>query len=523
MYDYVIVGAGSAGCVLANRLSEDPHVTVLLLEAGRPDTKQEIRIPAAFSKLFQTPYDWMYFTEEEPQVDRRKMYWPRGKVLGGSSSINAMIYIRGNRSDYDAWCNMGNAGWSYDEVLPYFKKAEDQERGSSQYHGVGGPLHVCDRRYTNPLSHAFVAACKELGMPENADFNGSTQEGTGFYQVTQKNGQRWSVADAYLKPAFRRTNLTVLTRAHATCLEITHGRATGVVYSRDGQRTTVRANREVLVCGGTINSPQLLLLSGIGPADSLKALGIPVVADLPGVGQNLQDHLVSGLVYLSTQAVSLHDIEKLSNLTQFHLLKRGALTSNIAEAGAFVNIQSTAPGPDIQFHFAPVSFLNHGLEPGPGHGFTIGPTLLHPKSRGSIALRSDDPFIHPIIRANYLQEEEDVSILSQAIRLSAEIAHTRAFAPFKGRQVVGDSDLSDPAILRLISQYSQTIYHPVGTCTMGSGALAVVDDQLCVHGLEGLRVVDASVMPAIVSGNTNAPVVMIAEKAADLLKRPPVA
>jgi choline dehydrogenase len=519
MYDYIIVGAGSAGCVLANRLTEDPQIHVLLLEAGGPDKKQEIHIPAAFSKLFQSAYDWTYFTEAEPGMANRKMYWPRGKVLGGSSSINAMIYMRGNRHDYDAWRAAGNEGWGYADVLPYFKKSEHQERGSSEYHGVGGPLNVSDRRYNTHLSYVFVEACKELGMPENPDFNGATQDGTGYYQVTQKNGARWSTVDGYLKPALRRPNLTVRTASLVTCIVVEQGRATGITYLADGKSETVRAEREVLICGGALNSPQLLLLSGIGPAADLRALDIPVVVDLPGVGENLQDHLASGVVYYSTQPVSLHDADKLSNIMNFLLFRKGPLTSNIAEAGAFVKIQQDALTPDIQFHFAPVCFLNHGLDPSPGHGFTIGPVLLHPRSRGRISLRSQNPFAHPIIQANYFKEEEDARTMLQAIKLSEELAHTRAFDPFRGQEAVGGQDLSDEEILQLMRQHSETIYHPIGTCKMGSDAMAVVDSQLRVRGVERLRVIDASIMPNAISGNTNAPTIMIAEKAADLLKQ----
>jgi len=523
MYDYIIVGAGSAGCVLANRLTEDPQTTVLLIEAGGSDKKQEIHIPAAFSKLFKTPYDWAYFTEEEPHMANRKMYWPRGKVLGGSSSINAMIYIRGNHADYDSWRDEGNAGWGHADVLPYFKKAENQERGPSEYHGTGGPLNVSDRRYTNPLSLAFVEACKEFGIPANNDFNGATQEGTGLYQVTQKNGTRWSTVDAYLRPALGRKNLTIQTNTQVARIEIAQGRATGITYLVEGKSETVRANREVLICGGAINSPQLLLLSGIGPADDLKALEIPVVADLPGVGQNLQDHLAAGVSYQSTQPISLNDAEKMSNLLNFLFRKKGPLTSNIAESGAFVKIEKDAPAPDIQYHFAPIFFMNHGFDPTPGHGFTIGPTLLHPRSRGRITLHSNDPLAHPTIQANYFKEEEDARVMLQAIKQSIELANTRAFDPLRGPQVLGTPDQSDEEMLQIIREHAETLYHPVGTCKMGNDPLAVVDDQLRVHGIEGLRVIDASIMPTIVSGNTNAPTIMIAEKVADLLKQAPVA
>ena len=519
MYDYIIVGAGSAGCVLANRLSEDPQTTVLLLEAGGPDKKQEIHIPAAFSKLFKTPVDWEYYTEEEPQMVNRKMYWPRGKVLGGSSSINAMIYIRGHRHDYDSWRDAGNEGWGYTDVLPYFKKAENQERGPSEYHGVGGPLNVADLRYVNPLSRAFVEACKELGIPENTDFNGAVNEGAGIYQTTQKKGERWSTVNAYLKPALNRPNLTVRPDTQVARVTIENGRATGVAYMSDIQILTERASREVLVCGGAINSPQILMLSGIGPADHLKSVDIEVVLDLPGVGENLQDHLVAGAAYYSTQPVSLNDAENLKNLFTYLLFKKGPLTSTIAEAGGFIKTQSDLPAPDIQYHFGPVFFKAHGFEQIEGHGFTIGPTLLHPKSRGRILLRSGDPFAHALIHANYLSEEEDTRTLLAGLKLAHELAHTKAFAPYLGPEVEPATwKREDKEVIDVIRQSAETIYHPAGTCKMGTDAMAVVDPQLRVRGIEGLRVIDASIMPTVVGGNTNAPTIMIAEKAAEMIK-----
>jgi choline dehydrogenase len=524
MYDYIIIGAGSAGCVLANRLSEDPQTSVLLLEAGGPDKQREIHIPAAFSKLFRTPLDWEYYTEAELRMANRKMYWPRGKMLGGSSSINAMIYIRGHRHDYDSWRDAGNEGWGYADVLPYFKKAENQERGPSEYHGVDGPLNVCDRRYTNPLSYTFVEAGKELGIPENPDFNGAQNEGVGIYQTTQKNGERWSTVNAYLKPALSRPNLTVRTETMVARVVIEQGRATGVTYLKDGKLETERANREVLVCGGAINSPQILMLSGIGPADHLKSVGIEVVADLPGVGENLQDHLVAGAVYNSTRPISLNDAENLKNLLNYLLFKKGPFTSTIAEAGGFVKTQPDLPAPDIQYHFAPVFYKEHGAVQVPGHGFTIGPTLLHPRSRGRILLRSSDPTAHALIHANYLSEEEDAQTLLAGLKLAHELAHTKAFAPYLGEEIEPRTwKRSDQEMIEAIRQSAETIYHPAGTCKMGTDAMAVVDPELRVRGIEGLRVVDASIMPTVVGGNTNAPTIMIAEKAADLIKNPSTA
>ncbi len=519
MYDYIIIGAGSAGCVLANRLSADPNVTVLLLEAGGTDKVRETKIPLAFSKLFRTERDWAYYTDAEPQLGNRKLYWPRGKMIGGSSSINAMIYIRGHQRDYDSWAEQGNEGWSFADVLPYFKKAQHQERGETALHGTGGPLNVADLRTPNPLSRAFVQAAQELGQPRNNDFNGADTAGFGLYQVTQKNGARWSTAAAYLKPAQTRANLTVQMHAHTTRVLFEACHAVGVAYVQNGQTLEARARREVILCGGAINSPQLLLLSGVGPAAHLRAHDLAMVVDLPGVGQNLQDHIVAPVLYRCTQPLSLFGVETLPNLLKYLIFKRGSLTSNVAEAGGFIKTEPTLAYPNLQYHFAPVYLADHGSPPPPWHGFTLVPTLLYPQSRGVISLQSPDPLAPPRIQANYLHANADLQVLVAGLKFGRQLAQANTFAPYRGAEempgahVQSDAEWGDFARAKI-----ETIYHPVGTCKMGSDPLAVVDAQLRVHGVTGLRVVDASIMPTIVGGNTNAPTIMIAEKAADLIR-----
>lgn len=518
-FDFVIVGAGSAGCVLAARLSEDLQARILLLEAGGRDTAREIRIPAAFPKLFKSEYDWAFQTEPQSSLGGRRCYWPRGKVLGGSSSINAMIYIRGHRSDYDRWREAGNPGWGYADVLPYFKKSENNERGGGEFHGVGGPLNVADLRQTNPLSRAFVEAAAAFGLPRNTDFNGAEQAGAGFYQVTQKNGLRWSAADAFLKPALRRSNLTVWTGAQATRVLFESRRAVGVEHIREGRKETARALREVILAGGAILSPHLLMLSGLGPADHLRAAGIYVLADLPGVGASLQDHLFLPVAFECLRPVSLDKAETFSNLLRWAVFRKGPLTSNIAEAGGFLHRESRIAAPDLQFHFGPAYYLDHGFTKPGGCGFTLGPTLIRPESRGSIQLSSANPLDPPRIDPNYLASEADAGLLVDGIKICREIAAQKPFEPYRGREThPGASCASETQIAAYVRRTAETVYHPVGTCAMGANAMAVVDAELRVRGVDGLRVVDASIMPAIVGGNTNAPVVMIAEKAADLIR-----
>jgi choline dehydrogenase len=519
-YDYIIVGAGSAGCVLAARLTEDLHTRVLLLEAGGQDSAREIHIPAAFSKLFKTKVDWNYSTEPEAQLHNRKLYWPRGKVLGGSSSINAMIYVRGNPADYDHWRDLGNPGWGFTDILRYFKKSEDQERGDSEFHGVGGPIHVADPRCVNPLTRAFLAATTEIGIPDNSDFNGATQEGAGLYQLTQKNAERCSAVDGYLKPALGRPNLTVLTGAHVARVVIEDGRANGVAFVRDGVSEVTHTNAEVILAGGAINSPQLLMLSGVGPADELRCIGIEVTRDLPGVGQNLQDHPMVSVGYLCMQNISLDGAETLVNLLRYFLFKAGPLTSNVAEAGLFLKTRQGLLTPDLQLLFGPAYYRGHGLMRRKEHCFGFGPTLITPESRGSISLRSTNPLDAPAIRANYLSTDADLRTMIEGVRLARRLAHCKAFEPFRGEELhPGPQAKSDDDIIEFLRNELETLYHPVGTCRMGNDSLAVVDARLRVHGIERLRVVDASIMPRVPAGNTNAPVIMIAEKAADTIRQ----
>jgi choline dehydrogenase len=517
-YDYIIIGAGSAGCVLAARLSENGSHRVLLLEAGGPDARKEIQIPVAFSKLFKTEVDWNYETEPQERLHGRRLYWPRGKVLGGSSSMNAMVYQRGHSRVYDGWAELGNAGWGFQDVLPYFKKLEHFEPEVSELHGTGGPLNVTPLRDPNPLSKAFVQACEELGLPRNDDHSGARQEGFGLYHVTQKNGRRYSAADAYLKPALGRHNLRVETQALATRLLFEGQRCTGVRYEQGGTRHEARAAREVILCGGAINSPQLLLLSGIGDAAHLRELDLPVVRELPGVGRNLRDHLLFVLNFHCKRPVSLGNAERVGSLVRFLLLKKGPLTSNVAEAGGFLKVLADSPVPDLQFHFGPAFFVNHGFDNPTGHGFCIGSTLVWPRSVGSLQLRAPDARVAPLLRPDYLTHEEDLTILLEGAKLARKISAAPALRDYlEAEYLPGPGVRDDDAMKDAIRQQVQTIYHPAGTCKMGSDAMAVVDDRLRVRGVEGLRVADASIMPTLVNANTHVPTLMIAEKAADLI------
>lgn len=522
-FDYIIVGAGSAGCVLANRLSASGKHMVLLVEAGASDWNPLIHMPAGLSKLATLEsLNWGYHTQPEPHLNNRQLYWPRGKVLGGSSSINAMCYCRGHRKDYDHWADLGNDGWDFESVLPYFLKSENNQSLINKYHSNEGPLWVSDLSYVNPLSEVFIDAAEQAGFDRTDDFNGARQRGFGLYQVTQKNNKRHSSAQAYLKPAMKRDNLTVMTHAMAEKIIIKDKRASGVQVNHKGKSKSIYAKKEVIISGGAINSPQLLMLSGIGNPDELQAHNIDPVHVLPGVGNNLQDHLDVCLVQSCSQTITYDTLSEVMTGLKYFLLKQGPGTSNIAEAGGFwQSPMAIDDRPDLQFHFVPAILDDHGRNRIKGSGYTLHMCMLRPQSRGQITLADNKPGSAPLIQANYLSVAKDLETMIAGFKIQRQIFASKAFDPYRATELFPGSEVqSDAKITDFIRRKAETIYHPIGTCKMGQDELAVVNSNLQVHGIAGLRVVDASVMPTLISGNTNAPTMMMAEKISDHILNP---
>jgi choline dehydrogenase len=523
-FDYIIVGAGSAGCVLANRLSASGKHSVLLLEAGPRDRNIWIHVPLGYGKLFkEKSVNWMYQTEPEPGLGGRTIFQPRGKVLGGSSSINGLLYVRGQHEDYDRWRQLGNTGWGFDDVLPYFKAAEDQQRGADEFHGSGGPLPVSDSRHPDPLSQAFIEAAAETGIAKNSDFNGATQEGAGWFQTTTRRGRRASTARCYLRPARRRNNLRVETAALAQRIVFEGRRAVAVEYKQAGALRMARATREILVCGGAYNSPQLLQLSGVGPADLLKRHGIEVVLDAPGVGADLQDHMQVRIVMRCTRAITLNDIagsrfRKMMTGLQYAAFRTGPLTIAAGTSGAFFKTNPRLATPDVQIHFLPFSTDKMGEALHSYSGFSASVCQLRPESRGSLRIKSADPAAAPEIRINYLATETDRNANVEGLKILRRILQAPALRAFTVEEVdPGPKISTDEELLNFARQRGSTVYHPTSTCRMGNDPLAVVDARLRLRGLEALRVIDGSIMPDLVSGNTNAAIIMIAEKASRMI------
>lgn len=533
IYDFIIVGAGSAGCVLANRLSADPKNRVLLLEAGGRDLNPLFRLPMLMGKLFHSGiYNWHYHTEPEKHLNGRSLYWPRGKVLGGTSTINGMLYVRGNKADYDRWAQLGCKGWSYEEVLPAFLRSESHIERRDSFHSTSGELTVCRARGWNGLLEVFNEAGGQAGYALNDDFNGKEQEGFGKYDFTIKNGKRWSTASAFLNPAKARPNLTIATRALTKRIIIEKDRARSVEYIQNGEVVRADAAREVILSAGVVNSPQILMLSGIGAGDELRQFKIPVVADLPGVGKNLQDHVDCVMAYECKEPVTLYSDLRADKLTwsviQGMAFGKGIATTFPYEAGAFVRSRSELSAPDIQIHFMPALEKTANLHfPNPfkkkqsveaNHGFSLRVGPVNPESRGSIALRSANPLDAPRIFANYLQTDFDIKTMIRGIRLTREVIQQKAFNRYRGRELAPGPDVeSNKDLTAWLRANAMTTFHPVGTCKMGTDPMAVVDPKLRVRGLKGLRVADASIMPVISSGNTNAPAIMIGERAAQFI------